>query len=87
MKFKEIEDNEIYIRESENTFSIAIIANDIKIDNFNGTPTLHLENEMKNTIIINETLESIKNIIKLHILTHRKINTDILIKKLRGDSL
>ena len=86
MKFKELEGNEIYIRENENTFSIAITDNDIKIDNYNGKPILHIENERKDIPIIYENLKQINEIIKLHILTHRKIKEDILIKQLTGDS-
>jgi len=81
-----IEDNEIYIRESDKNWSIAIISKDIRIDNYTHSVSICLKHKKRSIQVSHETLKSIKNIIKLHILTHRKIEKDILIKKLVGDS-
>ena len=82
-----IEDNEIYIREFDNTWSIAIISMDIIIDNHKDSNSIYLKHKNKTIPISHDNFKSIKDIIKLHILTHRKIKKDILIKKLIGDSL
>ena len=81
------ENSEICIRESYKDWAIAIMPNDIRIDNYDGSPSIHLKSGGISIPIIYDDFKVIKAIIKYHLMSYRHIEKDVLIKRLIGDFL